>query len=59
MNIPNDPLMLMSFLNEKLRGRYDSLESLCDDFQLDQEAIIKKLEAIHYTYDPKHNQFKQ
>ena len=28
-NIPNDPIMLMSYLNTQLRDNYASLEELC------------------------------
>ena len=29
MNLPNDPIMLMSYLNTQLRDNYPSLEELC------------------------------
>lgn len=54
---PNDPVMLLSFVNTKLRDYYSSLEQLCEDMQLDQKQIIEKLELIDYTYDLKKNQF--
>ena len=28
-NIPKDPVMLLSFINMKLRDFYDSLDALC------------------------------
>lgn len=31
-NIPNDPIMLMSYLNTQLRDNYASLEELCRSF---------------------------
>ena len=55
--IPNDPVMLLSFLNLKLRDFYGSLEALCEDLELDREDIIKKLEGIDYHYDEVKNQF--
>ena len=55
--IPKDPVMLMSFLNTKLRGRYSSLEELCQDLEADQAELEKKLETIDYRYDPGKNQF--
>ena len=29
--IPNDPVMLLSFVNMKLRDKYASLEVMCED----------------------------
>lgn len=55
--IPKDPVMLMSFLNTKLRDRYSSLEELCQDLEADQAELEKKLELIDYRYDAGKNQF--
>ncbi len=56
--IPNDPVMLLSFVNMKLRDQYDSLENLCDDLNISKEEIIEKLKSIDYIYDNEKNQFK-
>jgi len=56
--IPNDPVMLLSFINMKLRDQYDSLDSLCDDLDINKAEILEKLEKINYFYDEKQNQFK-
>ena len=55
--LPQDPVILLSYLNTKLRAEYPSLEALCDDLQADAGEITAKLEAIGYTYDPQRNQF--
>ncbi len=55
--IPKDPVMLMSFLNTKLRDRYSSLEELCQDLEADQAELEKKLKTIDYRYDAGKNQF--
>jgi len=57
MNIPNDPIMLMSFLNTQLRDNYSSLEDLVKSNSLDQKEIQDKLAAVGYHYDPAKNQF--
>ncbi len=31
MKLPEDPVMLLSFVNTKLRDQYASLDALCDD----------------------------
>ncbi len=56
--IPNDPVMLLSYLNTQLRDHYPSLEELCASLQLDQQALIKKLDAIGYAYSKSQNQFQ-
>lgn len=56
--MPNDPVMLLSFINMKLRDQYDTLESLCDDFNVSQDEIVQKLKTINYEYDSSSNQFK-
>jgi hypothetical protein len=56
-NMPKDPAMLLSFINLKLRDYYSSLESLCDDLQVEKKEICDKLALIDYEYDPQKNQF--
>ena len=55
--IPNDPMILLSFINTKLRDDYKSLDLLCDDLQLDKAELEAKLSAIDYKYDPGLNKF--
>ncbi|MBO5245672.1 MAG: DUF4250 domain-containing protein [Eubacterium sp.] len=55
--IPNDPIILLSFLNTKLRDYYSSLDTLCEDLELDASQITQKIAAIGYTYDSDRNQF--
>lgn len=56
-NLPNDPMMLLSFINLKLRDYYSSLDALCDDCDIDKEELIKKLSSIDYEYDEAMNKF--
>lgn len=55
--IPNDPVMLLSFINLKLRDYYNSLDALCDDLDTDRAVIEDKLSGIDYHYDKEKNQF--
>lgn len=55
--LPKDPVMLLSFINLKLRDYYSSLSALCDDMDADQDEIVEKLESISYHYDEEKNQF--
>ena len=58
MNIPNDPMILLSFVNTKLRDEYSSLEEFCKVHDLDVEALKKQLEDIGFQYNAKLKQFK-
>ena len=55
--LPSDPFILLSYLNTKLRDQYPSLDSLCDDLQLEREPLETKLRAAGFTYDPHLNRF--
>ncbi len=56
--VPNDPSMLLSYINMKLRDRYDSLDDLCDDLGLDRDEIESLLASIGAFYDADHNCFR-
>ncbi len=55
--IPKDPVMLLSFINLKLRDFYSNLDKLCEDLELEREEIISRLNSIDYHYDEENNQF--
>lgn len=55
--IPQDPAMLLSYINLKLRDYYSGLEALCDDLDIDRSEIEDKLSGIDYRYDKEKNQF--
>ncbi len=57
MPIPNDPNMLLSFVNLKLRDYYSSLEAMCDDLDVNRAEIEDKLQSIGYSYQKERNQF--
>lgn len=55
--IPNDPVMLLSFINLKLRDYGKNLDEVCEDLDVDRAALEEKLAAIDYHYDGERNQF--
>lgn len=55
--IPKDPVMLLSFVNLKLRDYYGSLDALCDDLDISKDELTDKLAAIDYHYDEEKNRF--
>lgn len=57
MQLPNDPNMLLSYVNLKLRDYYSSLENMCDDLDISHREIEEKLKSIGYRYDSGRNQF--
>lgn len=57
MNIPNDPVMLLSYINTQLRDNYNNLEELCASLGLVPAEICSKLKGIDYFYDKEQNQF--
>lgn len=56
-NLPQDPNMLFSFLNMKLRDNYTSLDQLCDDLHLDKDEIIARMKAAGFEYSAEYNKF--
>ena len=56
--IPEDPFILLSFINMKLRDEYESLDALSDGLDVDIKDIKSKLESIGFKYDSAQNQFK-
>ena len=55
--LPKDPVMLLSFVNLKLRDFYSDLDQLCEDLDADRGDIVEKLAKISYHYDEEKNQF--
>lgn len=56
--LPQDPMMLLSVVNTKLRDEYASLRELCEDMDADMDALTAKLAGIGYEYDEKTNRFR-
>ena len=55
--IPQDPVILLSFLNARLRDLYPSLDMLCYEMEVYKAEITEKLHAIGYDYSEELNQF--
>ena len=56
--LPQDPMILLSYVNTKLRDEYPSLEEFCAGTGAEPEALTAKLEAIGYRYDGDTNRFR-
>ena len=55
--LPNQPMILLSFVNSKLRDDFDSLDAFCEDFHIPKDEIEEKLASIDYEYDEELNKF--
>ena len=55
--MPTDPVILLSFINMKLRDYYGNLDALCEDMNISKSEIEEKLAAIDYHYNEERNQF--
>lgn len=58
MKLPEDPMMLYSFINMKLRDFYPSLDALCEDMNVEKEVIVRTLKRVGFEYNPERNRFR-
>ena len=56
-SLPKDPMVLLSFINTKLRDDYPSLDELCSSLCVNADDIKSKLASIDYSYDAEKNRF--
>lgn len=57
MSIPQDPIILLSYINTNLRDYYQTLTDLCKSLDIDETDLVTKLKRINYEYCPIRNQF--
>ena len=55
----NEPNILLSVINTKLRDEYDSLDALADDLDWSIEEINMILKKLGYVYNKAKNQFER
>lgn len=58
MNLPNDPYILLSYINTKLRDEYSDLDSLCDALGIERATVENTLAAAGFEYIREINQFR-
>ena len=51
MNLPEEPMMLYSFINIKLRDSYPTLDALCEDMNVEKAEILRRLKMVGFEYD--------
>lgn len=57
MDIPGDPIILLSYTNTQLRDQYTTLEEFCKTNDIDEETLRETLGSLDYYYDEVTNQF--
>ena len=57
MNLPQDPIMLLSYVNTQLRDNYSSLDDFCVSMDISRDELEQKLKAVNYEYDAAKNTF--
>lgn len=55
--IPQDPIILLSYTNTKLRDRDPDLDTFCRKEDVERAKLCAKLEEAGYCYDAARNQF--
>ncbi len=55
--LPDDPVMLLSVINMKLRDCYSSLDDLCEDMNISKVELTNRLSAAGFEYNPDSNKF--
>lgn len=58
MNIPNDAVMLLSYVNTQLRDFHKDLDDFCKSADINKDELCNKLKNIGYEYKQDQNQFK-
>ena len=54
MNLPKDPVMLLSVVNTQLRDHYPTLDELASAYMVEKQDLIDRLASIN---DADQNQF--
>ena len=59
MSLPEDPNIIVSYINMKMRDAdYESLEELCDSLGYNVDEIKEKLSKAGFEYIPELKQFR-
>lgn len=56
-NLPQDPYILLSYINTKLRDEYPSLDELCKELDIDRAELESKLNKAGFEYSEQNNKF--
>lgn len=55
--LPQDPVILLSYVNTKLRDEFADLDELCAVLDVDRSALEDTLQGVSVRYDEDSHQF--
>lgn len=55
--LPQDPFMLLSFVNMKLRDQYASLDELCEDLNVSRAELDAILQPAGFEYSEEQKKY--
>ena len=59
MKMPEDPFMLLSMVNMKLRdGEYEDLTEFCESEGLEEAQLVERLKEAGFEYEASQKQFR-
>ena len=56
--MPQDPVILYSYINTMLRDKYPSIDEFCEANGVEEDDIICRLRTAGFEYDKDINQFR-
>ncbi len=56
--MPKDPVMLMSFVNMKMRDEFRTLEDFCASYGIKESDLKSKMEVAGFEWMPGIRQFR-
>lgn len=55
--LPQDPAMLLSYVNTRLRDDFDSLDDMCLALGISCDELTARLAAAGFEYSPENKRF--
>lgn len=55
--LPQDPFMLLSFVNMKLRDQYATLDEFCQDLDVTQAQLDEVLNPAGFEYNEEQHKY--
>jgi len=58
IQLPKDPMILLSYVNTKLRDEYEDPDELCAALDLSREELESRLAGAGFRYDPAQKRYR-
>ncbi len=55
--LPQEPAMLLSYVNTRLRDDFDSLDDMCLALGISRDELTARLAAAGFEYSPENKRF--